>query len=111
MSYYTGVHETWSMKVKVDSRLRGLKDWLSGRGGSVYPDMFVLSTQIEYGEVNSGRTERIDKWTLKIILTNANVEARGKQEKFDYIHILDTLKRRYPHLILSVNFIYWRTGM
>ena len=30
-------------------------------GGSVYPDMFVLSTQIEYGEVNSGRTERIDK--------------------------------------------------
>lgn len=30
-------------------------------GGGACPDMVVLSTQIEYGEVNSGRTERIDK--------------------------------------------------
>ena len=48
--------------------------------------MFVLSTQIEYGEVNSERTPRI-------ILTNANVEPRGKQEKFDYMDILDALKK------------------
>lgn len=66
-------------------------------GGSVYPDIVVLSTQIEYGEVNSERTPRI-------ILTNANVELRGKQEKFDYMDILDALKKgAYPHLILSVN--------
>ena len=61
--------------------------------------MFVLSTQIEYGEVNSERTPRI-------ILTNTNVEPRGKQEKFDYMDILDALKKEIPPPHSLSEFIY-----